>query len=129
MLLWNSFILNIVVIRYKGIFLIKTRIVLLRSKSIINRNHVCYALNDKIYVVFFFRYSYKPLLSFSLNFYCWCLSSSCTSFFMGYLCLLDMFLLCSAFFLVSLPLQFFSSFYFTAYPFTINRFLFACDFQ
>ena len=51
------------------------------SKNIMNRNHVCYSLNDKIHVFCCFRYSYNPLFCFSLNSYCWCLSSSCTLFF------------------------------------------------
>ena len=58
------------------------------SKNIMNRNHVCYSLNDKIHVFCCFRYSYNPLFCFSLNSYCWYLSSSCASFFMVYFCLL-----------------------------------------
>ena len=49
---------------------------------------------------------------------------------MVYFYLLDVFLLCPAFFSrISSSLVFFSSFYFTASPLTINRFLFAHDFQ
>ena len=129
MLLWNSFILNIVVNHYKGIlFFIKARIVRIRS-NIINRNHVCYALNDKIHVVFFSLFL-QPPLCFSLNLFLlmfifilhfvfyglflstWCVSSL-PGFFFSYLFLFS----------------FFSSFCFTAYPLTINRFLFAHDFQ
>ena len=95
-----------------------------------NRNHVCYSLNNKIHVFCCFRYSYNPLFCFSLNSYCWCLSSSCTSFFMVYFCLLVdvVFFPLSGFFFSYLFL-FFPLFCFTAYPFSINCFLFARDFQ
>ena len=95
-----------------------------------NRNHVCYSLNNKIHVFCCFRYSYNPLSCFSLNSYCWCLSSSCTSFFMVYFCLfVDVVFFPLSGFFFSYLFLFISSFCFTAYPFSINCFLFARDFQ
>ena len=79
------------------------------SKNIMIRNHVCYSLNDKIHVFCCFRYSYNPLFSFSLNYYCWCLSSSCTLFFYGSFlstCWCCVFSFVRLFFLVSLPFFF-----------------------
>ena len=84
-------------------------------------------LRSKIHV--FFRCPYNPRSCFSSNFYCWCLFSSYTSSLYG----ISLSSCCCVFFLVRLFFSylflFFSSFCFTASPFSINCFLFARDVQ
>ena len=83
-------------------------------------------MNDKIHV-FFFPLFLQPSFMFFLKFLLLMFIFILHLVFIVYFCLLDGFLPCPAFFLVSLP--FFSLFSFTAYPFLINCSLFARDFK